>query len=356
MKNIEAIFLDTNVFEAANFEFSDNSLEKLIAFSHKYSLPIYIDEMVYGEVLKRIEHKTNEWVEGLKNEKLTIISRTFPYIPANKDAIRSGMFERLNTLFMSKTSDGTILTIPSDYDPSELIYLYHAGLPPFNVDNKKNEFPDAIAMMNARNFATRNSKNILVISGDNGVKEFCIANGLDHSEMPSHALHVLNSQYNLNKFYLQYQDKINAEIEQYILSNNIHFEFYGMTFNYDDVEADYSIEYVTINSLNLLAEDDACLTMSVAANVSITFIVNTDQFPDYDYAIRDKEDDIWFTYMTTKIQFQTEETIEILFDIEIGDFHDGSIMLTHLSAETLFEFDPNNIHGNILEQLHYPVE
>jgi len=300
MKNIEAIFLDTNVFEAASFEFTDNNLEKLISFAQKYNLPIYIDEMVYGEVLKRIEYKTNEWVEGLKNERLTIFSRTFSSIPPSKEAIRSGMFERLSTLFTSSTSDGTILTIPSDYHSFELIQLYHAGLPPFNVDNKKSEFPDAIAMLNAKNFAIKNAKNILVISNDNGINEFCNANGLAHSHMPSHALHILNSQYNLNKFYLKYQERISAQIENYILNNQIQFEFYGMTFNYDDVEADYSIESINIDSLNLLAEDDEYLTMSVAANVSISFIVTTEQFPDYDYAIRDKEDDVWFTYMMTK--------------------------------------------------------
>ncbi|MFA6144056.1 MAG: hypothetical protein WCW84_06760 [Sulfurimonas sp.] len=78
--------------------------------------------MVYGEILKRIEHKTNEWIEGLKNEKLAIFSRTFSSIPFSKEAIRSGMYERLSTLFTSKTSDGTILTIPSDYNPSDLLY------------------------------------------------------------------------------------------------------------------------------------------------------------------------------------------------------------------------------------------
>jgi PIN domain len=57
---------------------------------------------------------------------------------------------------------------------SDLIQKYFQAKPPFSeTGKKKNEFPDAIALMSLETWANKNQTKIIVVTSDNDWKNFC---------------------------------------------------------------------------------------------------------------------------------------------------------------------------------------
>jgi len=57
---------------------------------------------------------------------------------------------------------------------SDLIQKYFQSEPPFSeTGNKKNEFPDAIALISLETWASKNKTKVIVVTSDNDWRNFC---------------------------------------------------------------------------------------------------------------------------------------------------------------------------------------
>lgn len=280
---IDGIFLDTNIYESAKFKFRGNNLKKLFDLCQKYKILIYINNVVKNEVLNRIKNHARNATNGIKNEQLKAISLIYK-IPLNKEKISIEIEKQLASDFDSLQEE-YITEIPITISSSHLLNMYFEGTAPFGINNKKEEFPDAIMLLSIQKFSKEHNTNILVLSNDEGVCNFCKNKDLAIVKFAGHALDILNEQFSLNKFYARYQKDIKLKIEKYIRDGNLDFNIYG--YDYEDIihAEEYTINSVKVDDIFLTNEDDNTNLLTISCHCTINITATTNAYPDYETAI-----------------------------------------------------------------------
>jgi PIN domain len=181
-----------------------------------------------------------------------------------------------------------ILVGVQDVDNSEILRRYFAGEPPFeNKDAKKHEFPDAMALVSLESW-TRNARTfMLVVSGDRGWKDFCVAS--DHlycmDELPP-ALNLFNedSSHVVGRALAKLRageaeslhNAISSSIESYLGNAELDADV--------DSWAEAEVDYVETNTIDwslgdpgdadVISSDDEQIIFSVPAYANVEFILH----------------------------------------------------------------------------------
>ena len=353
--DIQGIFLDTNVFEGAKFTYEDNKLSKLLELCEEENIPVYIDSTVYQEVQKRIRTNAEESCKGLNNKNLPFISRV-SNLPEKKDIIQKQIEETLTTEFLGLIEEGRLNIISKDISHEELLEMYFGEKAPFNVDNKKSEFPDAIIGLTLKEYINSEGEHILMISNDNGMEDFCKSHKIEHVTMVSAALDILNKQFSVNTFYDKQQSKIISEVEKYITSHEIGFEIYSYGIEDYIYTSDYNITSANVQNIYLVRGDDDYQSLDVTCKVEIEFDITTERYPDYEFAIRDSEDDAWYTFGEKQTRFLHKEVLELDFQVEILDRANGIFTVTYVGKDIDIIFDAYFQGDKIISEEHFNDE
>lgn len=171
----DAITLDTSIFERNGFRFESGLLAQLNQFGEEGSIDFIVSEVVLTEVLKHLIEKTKTATHDLgksikeakefglfPEENIIELDSTLSKSKTYQDA----SLERINN-FAKETNMQKIPANKADID--SLIKKYFKTEPPFEkTGTKKNEFPDAIALISLENWAKENNKRIIAVSGDKG--------------------------------------------------------------------------------------------------------------------------------------------------------------------------------------------
>jgi len=350
-KKIDSIFLDTNIYESAKFEYIGNKLEKLFHLCKKHDIAIYTNTVIQNEILHRIKINAYEAVKGIKKEQLQYISKVNK-IPHDKELIKQNIEDTLVADFKILETN-YLTTIPCEVDTEDLLKMYFEEEAPFNVDNKKSEFPDAIMLLSIRDYSEEHNINILVLSNDGGVQEFCKTSAIQVVNFVSEALGILNEQFQLNLFYSKYKANIESRIKDYIKNGNIHFNIYGYDFE-DTVYAEkYDINNIAVSELFLIEENDDLSSIIVSCPTIINFTATTNLYPDYENGTYDKEDGLWFAFSSLQTTFIHTEHTELSFEISILDFDTGEFDISYEGYELDIEFDLYSLDDDIVKQEHF---
>ena len=334
--DIDGVFLDTNVFEGAKFDINKRNFKNLIEICQKNDLTIFIDEVVKNEVFKRVEKVVDESTKKLSKQDLEYIRR-ISEIPDKPNDLKEKMIETLKQ-DMNHFIEERVEIIPCDYVPNELLTLYFEREYPFE-DRKKEEFPDAIMLLSLKNYCEQNDQNIMLISNDYGVREFCGENELKSVKFIGGALDYINEKLMLNEFYKNSIEEIKNEISKYITDDNLEFLFYGYTYE-DSISAEtYTITQLNIEKIYLVNEDDENAILSLTCEIKIDFEVTTEPYPDYETAYYDKEDGIWFTFSTLQTTFTTSKKMNLDFEIQVIDYDSKDLYVMSTSDTGEFIFD-----------------
>ena len=117
-----------------------------------------------------------------------------------------------------------------------------------------------------------------------------------------------------------------------------------------DIEVNnYEIHKLTINSIDIITINPQEKSLDIESNINITFIIETEFYPDFDHAIHDTEDDEWYVFGEKKTKFYTEESMELDFKIQILDNGNFEISFEGKTPEISFDIeniDPEDIIKN----------
>ena len=173
------ICFDTNIYFNSGYNFNNDSylILKDLKEKHYPNLSIYIDPIIYMEVLRHLDKRAQKSEDKLKELKKhcthSVFSRLGEEINSigDKEAIflsHKQQFIELLTFF----SGG----VPSEdlseyhYDIGNVLNDYFLGNPPFeNEKQKKNEFPDALIVQNLK-VKYEGNPNLIVVSNDEGFR------------------------------------------------------------------------------------------------------------------------------------------------------------------------------------------
>jgi hypothetical protein len=175
-----AITLDTSIFDAHGLRLESGLLRQLEQFQDS-STRLIISEVVKEETLSHLTEKARDaqkdiekalkqakdhWrvedqdIEDIK--KLVFDGREAQEIVSE----RFSQFAEFTSLEIVEAQNHVIV--------GDLIQKYFKARPPFSeTGKKKNEFPDAIALMSLETWANNNQTKIIVVTSDNDWKNFC---------------------------------------------------------------------------------------------------------------------------------------------------------------------------------------
>ena len=171
------IFLDTQVFEAASFNFKTTTLVSLEEQVKKGTARLILTDITVLEVKARIEKTVLAQFEGFKKFKRSarvLRSSTLSEVKAVLDLDATSVMVDLQQQFdefIQRTKAEIIDT--SGLPAGPVIEKYFATKPPFGTGNKKSEFPDAFAVDGLVEWTENNAEPLYVISGDKPFRNAC---------------------------------------------------------------------------------------------------------------------------------------------------------------------------------------
>ena len=327
------VFLDTNIYDGANFSFYNKQFSKLKELIEEESVELLYNEIVYQEVYQHIRENLTKAV--LEYNHVIKINRAFaPFRQDDKwrnkiSQIKADdMVSELCKRWDDYIADTYAVKISiSGVDVDEIVDQYFNKRFPF--ENKKpTEFKDAICVNSIiQYYDTISDDKIYVVTADNGFEKSF--KGRDEFE----TFHDLNGFLN---FAISQTEHLAVEIEKTFESGGLDSYISKMLDNqlyegsvyvedaYDDIELldieTQSIEYGYIHELN---EERALVVANTSVNVEAEYTVR-----DEDNSYYDREDDCyyWQNFVTYRAKFCVDLEIEVSITIE-KDWKDLSVIV-----------------------------
>ncbi|MCY4047676.1 MAG: PIN domain-containing protein, partial [Candidatus Dadabacteria bacterium] len=168
-----ALTLDTCIYQKHGFRFDSGLLEKLGG----QSIQIVTPEIVSNEVqrhLSEIENKASRdlksSIDKFKDTYFLQESQT-AQLDGVKGLVEKVIPHRKFKIFVTLLRNHLFLN--SKFCSVErLVDGYFREIPPFIGPRKKNEFPDAVALLSLEGWAKQNNKKVLAVSNDKGWLSF----------------------------------------------------------------------------------------------------------------------------------------------------------------------------------------
>jgi hypothetical protein len=174
----DAITLDANIFFHNGFYLEGGMLGQLVQFKEG-SAQFVLSEIVFREVYKYVKLHAAEANSDLEKaikkcgKNGVVSNEAIIQLNSIRDAAlnaRDAAKKRLKT-FQDET--GFVIVTADQANIKELVSRYFEPAAPFEASGKKkNEFPDAIALLSLEAWAKTNKKKILAISDDGGWVDF----------------------------------------------------------------------------------------------------------------------------------------------------------------------------------------
>lgn len=337
------VFLDTNIFINAKYNFAGGSLASLKRLCDKDTVALFTNDIVLREVQHHIKHDVTQMARQAKNgikkcgELVNAISlQTYQTI---EDALLRAT-DNLALAFETFMNEATVL--PNDgLSVVELFNDYFENNAPFeNREAKKSEFPDAVAIMSIKRYIAENGNTaICIVTDDNGWH-----NALSECE----GVHLYKDLRTLlTEIYKSEEEDLYVRIAQYMGENlqavqeSIEQWFYAQdwTSSVDNIELCIECDEIedlfvsavklTPNGIQHIDKDNgrAVASFSGIATVDLEF-----SYIDHAQEIYDREDHVWLNtvygkgYTRISMPFSGSQSIFIPeegeYELEAADFDD----------------------------------
>lgn len=370
-----AVFLDTNIFILAKYDFSDKGILNTFSnFVTAGKIKLYISSIVKGEVENHISDEISKIYNSFKKSRSSTFETVsenylsqweFSYLfnKTDKKQMLSKMLADFE-IFLQDTN--AVMLDCTNVDCNQIIYDYFEGNPPFaNSDKKKFEFPDAIMIAKLKMvFSEENS--VIVVSNDNKFREAIQDhNGIKTFESLKEVFDLINKE----------QEKTYTNIIQFLSQGSTHAELCkeiqvaleNKNLDIDGLDCDrkgycegYDYEEVYIDSIENVDFEfksvDEITVNTVKITVTATSLISAIcSFFDIDNSIWDSEEkeyvySEWISvYEKHEPKFESEFTFEIdnkledegiSLELKTVDFDLTLNQNTRISREVIPSSDP----------------
>ncbi|WP_314991576.1 PIN domain-containing protein, partial [uncultured Campylobacter sp.] len=234
---IKNVFLDTNIFSSAKFNYNSGNLCKFLENAKEYSIQVYITSVVETEIKKQIKDFSQKHHEAIYNAILNgVIEHDMEFTRCNDFC--DYMESRLLELFSNMIDDYDIKIIPCSLngDDTDLLMDMHYDIkPPFTKD-KKSEFKDSISLINILNFIRKKDiwHNTIFVTLDNSCILFCRENKMKYCRYINKVSDLILSQNDHDKFIEKNRDTIFQYLRAYFNDRKIDYCIESNLWNSED--------------------------------------------------------------------------------------------------------------------------
>ncbi|BEL72453.1 MULTISPECIES: PIN domain-containing protein [Serratia] len=363
-KNYTAITLDTSIFDGNALKLEKGLLGKLKQFNDSPTKFVLTD-IIVNELVKHLHEKTINSKTSLQkaldeaNEHLFFEGSLL--IDAKQQLIDSPEINdlansRVNA-FLKRT--GAIVLDSADYvSVAELRDNYFNNKPPFAVTGKKkNEFPDAIALLALEHWAKENGEVIYAVAKDGDWKSYCEdSECLDYNESLADALDYFNNKdapfivvkkleaefqlLNASKFGVQLRGQLESVFTGYYVDQDA-----DSPFNWEPEGVDVTFEDFTTSDdkLKLIEKTESSIVVEALINVELNA---EGTFSLYQYDSID-HDQLYLDSVTKDVEESFECRILITFE---GDLDKAKEDIAYLEIDNVEVIDKlKSIHFGYLE-------
>ena len=261
------VFLDAEVFVRFGFKYSSAPFKALTDLIAKDRLNLVITDVVIKEVEAQIEKAVcaawGKHKRFLKDAQV-LRSSTVEGIGSKLEKFdKDAVIRNIKENFGKFLADNNAVIIPTnEVALDEVMDDYFAGIPPFNKGNKKAEFPDAITMKALSDWAGSKGAQILVVSGDKGVREACnpVASLIENESVPAMLDNVSNDDRILAEFIRTQVLNSQVEIAPHVMSEFEDRYFFVLDENGD---ADVTVRSANLCDVDILNVDGDEATVEV---------------------------------------------------------------------------------------------
>lgn len=337
--NFCAVSIDTNLIQSCGWDFEKNYYPSLHQFKEK-GIRFLLSDIVVGEV-------ENHLIDHLKKAYQSVeagLNKAQYSLQLDEDAV-----EKARELLLSKEAYEIGIDRLYDYldsvgvevidsdgllDVSRMLKMYFREEPPFE-SRKKEEFPDAIALLSLEKWAEENDANILIASKDSGWSDFSYqSNRIAVVETIPELLEHFQQKDSVQNIILSlqraYRNDESNELLEYILSEiedkysiqYVRSEAWA-SFEYD--EEDFGVEHLSTELL--LNEDGNANFTLIEFNkdkcvLQIESEISYNVWGQYDFYTKDWIDKDYVRIDSMSIDEERTFYSDILITIE-GEFEGG---------------------------------
>jgi hypothetical protein len=163
----DALTFDTQTVQSNSFHFDGGLLDQLRQFG-SHGADVVVSLVVASEILRHLREATHEAKVAVENahKRATLFGLKAEAEQPFAAALDTHTLARDRLQKYLKDIGATVIP-PDDVPMRELVQAYFKATPPFaGSGKKKNEFPDAIALLSLERWAKVHGKRILAVSGD----------------------------------------------------------------------------------------------------------------------------------------------------------------------------------------------
>lgn len=326
---MDNIFIDTSVFEENNF-LESRRINELLKLSEEGYIKIVLPKVTYEEILSRTRKKIEEAVSKFNRyRKDTRILRNIESLATKFEPIDEIELNKEIIEIIKKRFDDSKVEI-IDYPTlniESVFESYFNKTKPFSEGIKKNEFPDAFAMISLEKWCKENNKKCLVFAKDHDlisyasdeVKPVEYEEYLNTKLIEVEGIKQRNTRLKLVKKLFDksnaiFTDQISAWVNEQLDDETKYYDYT----NYLDLH-DLRIIHIeiTIEDYQITSATDSEISLQSEVEIYFEVEITTD---DQDYGIYDDEDKEWIYYDTIvkNIEEFKEIRVDFIYQIPIA--------------------------------------
>jgi len=337
-----ALTIDNNTLKGEGYRFYEGILKQLHQFKNS-PVQVMQTDIVHNEAINHIGKEISKARSAIENA-LRSANKQLKVKPTQIEEARELLSvvgdeseiadQRLNKFY--EWIGGEIICSSNYVDLSLLMDLYFGTKAPFeSAKDKKNEFPDAIALLSVEGWAEENNLNVIAVSQDKGwitysenSKRITVIPSLSvalekfqpHNEVASIIASIREDSLldEPNHILEQITSAISASLEVADINVEASSSFY---FDYDDIYATYLKHYFETDEsglvkVNIIRINDKHITLKVTAVVDCSINVS------FDFSIRDSIDKEYVGMGGASCEMESTYTTDIIVTLT-GDFTRG---------------------------------
>lgn len=343
MKDVEldfgAISIDNETLKSHGYKFDEGLLKEMCQFKTS-PVKVIQSDIVHNEAVKHIGEEItrakNEIKKALRSAKCQLKIKTKQLDDATNLLSIDGdplkiADQRIREYY---NQIGAELIESNKYlDVDKLMEMYFKTKAPFELKtDKKNEFPDAIALLSLENWAEKHDVNVIAVTKDKGWENYSknshritvisdLAKALEEFQ-PIHKISKIIEIVNHIRANEEYLEEIGRYIEDSIdgqyLDVDADSDFY---YEYDDVFATYLAHQLETDESNLIAIHITHIEEeSISLQISAT--VTCEIHASFDFSVRDSIDRDYFHIGSSNRTIEESYKTDILLELN-GDFSQG---------------------------------
>lgn len=361
-----AISVDTSIFDEKGLNFESGILKTLEQFNGKPS-HLVLSEIVIREMHAHLKKKAKDArasvVKAIRESQahLSVIDKNAQVASdALMPKIDDGEVAKARLEGFVKNTGAEIIPAAGRVELAEIIQKYFQAEPPFEESGKKkNEFPDAIALMSIESWAKENDTKVLAVSKDRDWKKFAEqSNHIDVVEDLAEAIskfqpHSSAIDYCTNIAKLlpaEKPEKLYESIQQHLSEQVAEIEPYPEATSQFFYEPDY-VE-VVLNSFDFVLKERGSAALQPVQGQNNTLIVeakiavSAEASTSFSLAVHDSVDKDYVPIGSSSASTEMEFEAEVLLTFE-GDFDKGTEHVELVNFELLSS--PNNVDFGDIE-------